>query len=230
MKRRTTTKLALKPVHLKKKIRRIQEAIERTKEKTPPENSRLQNKLDRWMQDIGCIEDSLEKVERELLPKLEKELGLKINNKELLEVAMFQPSTKNIFLELETHYKDSEEAPFAKEEFDHLVNLSEMSKVLALLGDAAISMAVVQYLWSPKVSDVGTLTQERADIVSNEHMADICDRWDLYDHRIHFDPAKPSKEEMDHDKGTLLEAVYGIIQIERGFKGVQEKIGLLFEG
>ena len=140
---------------------------------------------------------------------------------------MFQPSTKNLFLEIKTQYKDSKDSPLKEEEFEHLVNLSEMAKVLALLGDAAISMGVVQHLWSPNVSDVGTLTQRRAEIVSNEHMARICDRLNLYKHRIHFDPGKPSEEEMEHDKGTLLEALYGIIQIEQGFRGVRERISHL---
>lgn len=224
VRRKSPNKLGLKPVHLQKKMVKIQETIEATKAETPPRNIRLFSKLNRWMTDLESIQTSLERIQNDLTPKLEKEIGLKIKNKELLQVAMFQPSTKNIFLEIETHYRDSEEAPLGGDGFVDLVNLSEVAKVLALLGDAAVSMAVVQRLWSPNISDVGTLTQKRAEIVSNEHMAEVCDRWQLYDYRIHFDPGIPSRDEMEHDKGTLLEAVYGIIQIERGFKGVRERI------
>ncbi|MCK5390388.1 MAG: hypothetical protein KAJ36_07850, partial [Candidatus Thorarchaeota archaeon] len=62
---------------------------------------------------------------------------------------------------------------------------------------------------------------------SNEHMANLCDRWGLYKHRIHFDPETPSKGEILHDKGTLVEAIYGIVQMEHGFKQVLKNIGHL---
>jgi ribonuclease-3 len=224
----TPSKLHFKPVHLDKKMKRIQDAVRTTREKTPKKNSRLRGKLSRWARDLEKIQHSLERIDRKLRPNLEKEIGLDIKNRELLQVAMFQPSTKNIFLEMEIHYQDSEESPLGDDGFADLVNLSEMARVLALLGDAAISMAVLERLWSPSVSDVGVLTQKRADIVSNEHMAQLCDKWHLYEHRIHFDPGRPSKDEMEHDKGTLLEAVYGIIQLERGFRGVRERISHLF--
>jgi hypothetical protein len=55
-------------------------------------------------------------------------------------------------------------------------------------------------------------------------MAKLCDAWGLYGFRIHFDPDTPSKSEMNHDKGTLLEAIYGIIYLEKEYKMVLKKV------
>ncbi len=74
---------------------------------------------------------------------------------------------------------------------------------------------------------MGHLTQEKSEIVSNEHMAEVCDRWGLYEHRIHLDSEVPSREEIEHDKGTLVEAIYGIIQMEYGFDRVLDNIKYL---
>jgi ribonuclease-3 len=108
-----------------------------------------------------------------------------------------------------------------------MINLSEMAKVLALVGDAVISSAVLQHLWEPHLGDAGKITQKKAEIVSNNHMAKLCDKWKLYDYRIHFDPETPSKSEMNHDKGTLLEAIYGIIYIEHEYKMIHKQISHL---
>ncbi|MDF1540990.1 MAG: ribonuclease III domain-containing protein, partial [Candidatus Thorarchaeota archaeon] len=87
-----------------------------------------------------------------------------------------------------------------------------------------IDMAVLHLIWKPKASDVGTLTQDRANIVNNQHLSQKCDEWELYENRIHFDPATPSKSEMEHDKGTLVEALYGVLYVELGFSRVRELV------
>jgi dsRNA-specific ribonuclease len=158
---------------------------------------------------------------------LEKILGIKFRNSELFLVAMFQPSTKNLFLELETQYRRSVNDPLGQDGFAEMINLSEMSKVLALIGDAVISSAVLQYLWEPHLGDAGKITQKKAEIVSNNHMAKLCDEWSLYEYRIHFDPGTPGKLEMNHDKGTLLEAIYGIIYIEYKYKMIHRLVSHL---
>lgn len=215
------------PVNIEEKLEQLLRAIERTRSNTPENNTRLLNKINRWRSQIEEIATRIQYIRDELAPDLEKILDLKIRNKEFLLTAMFQPSTKNLFLEIAAEYK-REDDPIGADDFEHLVSLSEAAKVIALLGDAAVSMAVLYHLWQPNVVDVGKLTQSKADIVSNENMANLCDQWGLYEHRIHFDPAVPSKSEIDHDKGTLVEAIYGIIQMEHGFQGVMKTVDHLF--
>lgn len=104
--------------------------------------------------------------------------------------------------------------------------MDEVARVLALIGDAAISLALVQILWQPNISNVGELTIKRAEFASNENLARICDKWDLYDHRIHFDPNKYDTKDVkiNHVKGTIVEALFGVIYIENGLDQVISSI------
>ena len=221
--KKTDRKITWAPVHIEDRIDTLSKTIEITKSQTSANKTRLLGKLERWQEEIQEIDKGIRYTKKKLAPKLEKALGLKIRTKEILLAAMFQPSTKNLFLELETHYRGKKN-PFDDNGFDALLSLSESAKRFALLGDAAISMGVIYHLWQTVDEDVGELTQDKSKLVSNEHMADLCDRWGLYKHRIHFDPTIPSRDEILHDKGTLVEAIYGIVQMEHGFKQVLKNI------
>ncbi|MHA2046220.1 MAG: ribonuclease III domain-containing protein [Candidatus Thorarchaeota archaeon] len=202
--------LSWKPIQLVNRLDTLTKTVQMTRDNTPKTNTRLHHKLDRWEEDIGDIQDSIKRIENELVPRLEKILDIKFRNSELFLVAMFQPND-----------------PLGQDGFAEMINLSEMSKVLALIGDAVISSAVLQHLWEPHLGDAGKITQKKAEIVSNNHMAKLCDEWKLYEYRIHFDPNTPSKSEMNHDKGTLLEAVYGIIYIEYQYKMIHRLVSHL---
>ncbi|MFX1560310.1 MAG: ribonuclease III domain-containing protein [Promethearchaeota archaeon] len=212
--------LSWSPLHIEDRLELLSKTIRNSQIEVPMNNTRLLTKLDRWLQEIETVQKGLRRIREELVPTLEKKLGLSFEHKELFQVAMFQPSTKNLFMELETQYRRSKNSPLDSEEYAELINLSEMAKVLALVGDAVISSAVLQHLWEPHLGDAGKITQRKAEIVSNEHMAKLCDKWGLYEYRIHFDPDTASKSEIDHDKGTLLEAIYGIIYIEHEYKRI----------
>jgi ribonuclease-3 len=211
-------------IGIEKKIQLLMDAITRTEEITPSPNTRLLGKLRRWREDLDYICQSITRIQVSLTPSLEAILDTRFSENEMLVVSMFQPSTKNIFSELETHYLAESTSPLTKAEFRNLIDLSEMGQAIALVGDAAISLAVLHYLWRIKDVDVGDLTQERADLVSNENMARVCDEWNLYDNRIHFEPQTSTKSEMEHNKGTLLEAVFGVIYIDHGLEKVRELI------
>jgi len=223
--KKTEKKLTWKQIDIERKLDTLLETIKRTRHETPENKTRLLGKVDRWEEEIQEINDRIQFIKKTLTPRLERELNLKIKNKEALVTALFQPSTKNLFLEIEAEYR-GEDSPFKDDSFNDLVSLSEIAKRFALLGDAAISMAVIYHLWRMD-KNVGKLTQDKSTIVSNEHMADLCDRWGLYKHRIHFDPEIPSKGEIQHDKGTLVEAIYGIVLMEYGFDHVLKNINHL---
>ncbi|MFW9975564.1 MAG: ribonuclease III domain-containing protein [Candidatus Thorarchaeota archaeon] len=222
--KKTIAVLSWKPIHIEEKLKRLFVRVQKTQRITPVNNTRLLNKIDRWVQDMGYIQDCLKRIRENLVPDLEGLLGVDFSSPELIQVAMFQPSTKNIFSELETQYKGSDDDPLGQDGFGMMTNLSEMAKVLALVGDGVISSAVIQHLWKPHLSNAGEITLRKAEIVSNENMAKLCDEWNLYEYRIHFDPDVPSKSEVEHDKGTLVEAIYGIVYIEHEYKRVVDLV------
>jgi dsRNA-specific ribonuclease len=216
----TIPALSWSPIHIEDRLELLYRTAQTTQRKTPENNTRLLTKLDRWLEEISSIQESLKSIRNELIPELEEILGIVFSHSELVQVAMFQPSTKNLFLELEIQYHRSKNNPLGSDGFAEMINLSEMAKVLALVGDAVISSAVLQHLWKPHLANAGNITQRKAEIVSNENMAKLCDSWNLYEYRIHFDPDVPSKSEIEHDKGTLVEAIYGIIYIEHEYKRI----------
>jgi dsRNA-specific ribonuclease len=208
------------PIHIEDKLDILTRAVHTTQGETANNNTRLLTKFDKWLLELGSIQESLRRIRETLVPYLEKTLETRFEHTELFQMAMFQPSTKNLFLELETQYHGGENPPLDSEGFAEMINLSEMAQVLALIGDAVVSSAVLQHLWKPRAADAGNITQRKAHIVSNENMAKLCDKWGLYNYRIHLDPDTPSKLEENHDKGTLIEAVYGIIYIEHEYRKV----------
>ena len=219
--------LSWEAIGLETTLKDIVTVVRDVEASTPTQNTRMIRKTKKWGQQLSDVIESLVEIRTNLKPQLEKALGVSIKNKELLQVAMFQPSTKNLFNEIQVQLSMDKRSPLDKEDYEVLVSLSEIAQSLALVGDAAISIAVLHHIWQPKATDVGTLTQRRADIVSNEHLAKVCDSWGLYEQRIHFDPASPSKSEMNHDKGTLVEAICGIVYIEHGFNKVKKLIPVL---
>lgn len=224
----TDDELRWDQVEIDEKLRSVLAAVKSSEATTPRQNTRLHAMLERWRRQLESVIAAVSRIHEVLAPKLSSMLGLNLQETELLSIAMFQPSTRNLFLELETHFVN-EDRPLSRNLFLDLESLSDMARVLALVGDAAISMAVLHHLWRPKVADSGSLTQRRAELVSNEHLAWLCDRWGLYDYRIHFDPPSPMKSEINHTKGTLLEAVYGIVYIEQGIDEVRRLIYYLEE-
>ncbi len=221
--------LSWEPIGLQEKLQLLLDAVATTERETPKRNTRTLRKIKRWREQLEEIILALHRIQNDLSVRLQAELEISLNTNELLQVVMFQPSTKNLFSELEIHYASDNQGPLDREAFRVLTSLSEIAKAIALVGDAAISMAVLHHIWQPKATDVGTLTQRRADLVSNEHLAKVCDEWGLYEHRIHFDPEEPSKSEIDHDKGTLTEAIYGIVYIEHSFRKVRDLVPKLMQ-
>jgi hypothetical protein len=213
---------------LKEDLAAMRAKVAQDLKSTPKNNLRTLSKMQRWAQNLDYIIERVTYAEEVLTPRLEGLFSFELNEKGLFTVALFQPSTKNLFLELEIHYCESGEAIAECKILPDLVALSETAKILALLGDAAIDMAILHHIWKPRASDVGSLTETRSGLVSNEHLSLKCDEWGLYENRIHFDPPTPMKSEMEHIKGTLVEALFGVIYIEMGFRRVLEMVKHLF--
>jgi len=94
--------------------------------------------------------------------------------------------------------------------------------VLALIGDAALDLAIVQILWDSSLSKTGELTIKRKNVVSNNNLAIYCDEWGLYSSRLNRLRASSTgvvkTETIEHVKGTLVESVLGVVYQEFGLK------------
>ncbi|MHA1906173.1 MAG: ribonuclease III domain-containing protein [Candidatus Thorarchaeota archaeon] len=214
-------------IDLKKHLHHLIQIIQQDLDTTQANKTRTIDKMKKWIKQLNYIIERVHDIQQNLTPKIERIFGVSFDKPELFTISLFQPSTKNTFLELQAHYCKGNDDRIDCDAMPELISLSAVGEMLALLGDAVFDMAVLHLVWKPRASDVGTLTQDRAEVVSNEHLSLKCDEWGLYENRIHFDPPTPSKSEMEHDKGTLVEALYGVLYVELGFERVRELVGHL---
>lgn len=195
-------------------VRELEHRIDQLPENNTKEKKRISN----WINQINKIDHSIQNIVNYKLVELEKNIKYNFAEPDLVVLSFIQPSVKNLFNELIIYFSKLD----FKFNFEPYLNMDEAAKVLALIGDAAIDLALVQILWEPNISNVGELTEKRSSFASNENLARICDKWNLYDFRIHFDPNKSEikDETINHVKGTIIEALFGVMYIESGLEQI----------
>ncbi|QYZ79323.1 hypothetical protein E2N92_07730 [Methanofollis formosanus] len=192
-----------------------------------PDIHHLRRKREHWINSLDRMIDRVIAVRAEVQPEIEVDLGYAIKNHEMFVIAFFQPSTRNVFSEIAVHFKNGG-CRLSEKKLTEMAALPDAAETLAWIGDAALKIGVLRELWTPEVVDVGRLSERRKAYESNANMARLADRWRLYEHRIHFDPpVQKKKKEVEHIKGTLVEAVLGIVFLQCGLAGVADAAGFL---
>lgn len=183
-----------------------------------PDHLREKKKNANWIDQIKKMNDNIHNIRKSKLVELEGNLNYNFAEPDLIVLSFIQPSIINIFREI---YTDSFKLSLNIDFEPYMIN--EMTNALALFGDAAINMALLMKIpWQPDISNAGWLTIQRARYASNENLARICDKWGLYDFRIHFDPnqSENNVKKLNHAKATIVEAIFGGIYIEAGLDQV----------
>jgi dsRNA-specific ribonuclease len=215
-------KLKWNAVGLEARTVDLQNIIRMEKEKINNPVLREYKKLQLMQDDLSELTNTMQKIKTNLIPYLEKIFHVQFKTPELILFALSRPSIKNLFNEIKI-YLDSRKIKLIKErEFVELAASGEAANVLALVGDAALGLAVVESQWDSSLATIGELTRRRSELVKNENLARICDVWGLYQYRLkpsivaanHM--AKP--ETIIHEKGTLVEAIIGVIYLEFGYE------------
>jgi len=187
-----------------------------------------QKKFDKWIEQLNIILDQISKIDVQVLPKIKKDLGYPFTNRNLVITALIQPSVKKIFTEIKTHFKNESEFILSSKELNLLENCSDTAKSLAWIGDTTIKYTILLKIWKPGIRTVD-LHNQRESFEKNDNLSNLCKTWNLYDNRIHFDPLVPKQKKINKIKGTLVEAVYGVIFIEKGIEGVHEATDLIYQ-
>ena len=136
--------------------------------------------------------------------------------------ALSRPSIRPIFDDLSKHFKNDKNAPLSENELIELASSGDAADVLALLGDAAVDLAIVQLLWDSSLSKTGNLTEKRKEVVSNQNLAKYCDEWGLYTCRLNrfkdITKEEAKQETIIHEKATLVESILGVLYLEFGLE------------
>jgi ribonuclease-3 len=196
----------------------IRNELEGQLESLPDNNIRKRKKLLKLISQIKEMEETIQNLKNNKITEIEENLDHKFTEPNLIVLAFFQPETKTLFTQLKNH-----QFPKEKEfDFDSYLNLDEAAKVLAFIGDSAIGLAMAHILWQPNISSTKELTIKRSEFVSNKNMSKLCDKWNLFDFKLGStkNTKSPNKEKMEHAKGTIIEALFGVLYIECGLEKV----------
>lgn len=191
----------------------IEKALENRLNQLPENNLRERRKITHWIDQIKKINDNINNIKKSKLVELERNINYNFSEPDLVVLSFIQPSIRKMFEELNIYSSKLS----LNVNFEPYLSMDEAAKVLALIGDAAISLALIQILWQPNISNVGELSTKRSEYASNENLARVCDKWGLYGLRIHFGS---DQSENTHSKGTIMEALFGVIYIEAGLNQV----------
>lgn len=211
------------------KMKIIQNELKKRLDVLPDDNLNERKRVSIWLNKINEINEKIEYIFNIKIKDIEKELKYEFQTPELIVISFFQPSGCKLFQELNDYFNNKQIKSILESEFNTFIYLSDAAKVLALIGDAVLDLAIIQILWDPNISKVGDLTIQRSNFVSNENLSKICDKWNLYEHRIHFDQSYPkiSKKKIFSVKGTMMESIFGVIYIESGLDCIISSINVL---
>jgi ribonuclease-3 len=224
-------KLKWNAIGLVKKTRMLKNYIEREKNDVPVDHTKKRATLSGFLVELNHILEQMEKIKKIIIPKLENLFRLTFPTPEMVMFALARPSIRNIFEDLNTHFKDDGDRPLNEEELTELASSGDAAVVLALIGDAALDLAIVQILWDSSLSKTGELTTKRKKVASNKNLAIYCEEWGLYSCRLNRLKANPMDdtkiETLEHVKGTLVESIMGVVYIDFGLKELLRIIPLI---
>lgn len=217
-------KLTWNAIGLERKTQILHDKIKEDQEKLPKDHSRTFRKLQKYLDELNHLLNQMREIQAQLIPSLEEIFRIKFPTPELVMLALSRPSIRNIYSDLKNYFEKESRHPLSLKEYEELGASGEATNVLALIGDAILDLATVEVMWDSSLTTVGDLTLQREEIVSNENLAKVCDKWGLYNYRLSrlYDPsAKDAKEKtIQHEKGTLVGAIFGVIYMEFDLKHV----------
>ncbi len=131
------------------------------------------------------------------LSSLEKNIGIKFNNKDLLQQSMVHRSYLN----------ENPDFPLSDNER------------LEFLGDAVLEMVVTEYLYQNYPNPEGELTNWRASLVNARMLANVADKLKINSHLLlSRGEAKDTGRARQYILANALEALIGSIYLDQGYE------------
>jgi len=214
-------KLKWNAIGLVKKTLLLRDYIQRDKETIPVDHTNKRARHQGFLDELNHLIQQMEKIEKILIPKLEKFFRLEFPTPELIMFALSRPSIRTIFDNLKNFFANDPNRPLNDDELFELASSGDAAEVLALIGDAALDLAIAQLFWDSALSNTGKITNMKKVIASNSNLAKFCDEWNLCGCRLNrfgavsTEDVKPKT--IIHEKGTLVESILGVIYLEFGY-------------
>jgi len=224
---RIVAQLEVKTIEIERNIQLLRDNLKEQRENHQLRKRSL-NKFNRWIQDLEKILNKISDVDLKVIPQIEKNLDIDFSDRNLVLIAMFQPSAATIFSEINKQFPDVRALQISQEDMDYLKNGAKLAQSLAWAGDTAVKYAVLFDIWDSGIS-TEELHNQRKSFEANEHLAQLCNNWKLFDYRIHADPDYRKMKSLNRIKATLIEAIFGVIFIKNDIEGVKKAIQIFRE-
>jgi hypothetical protein len=217
--------IKLEAIEIESSIREIRdEIVSRTKTSELKPTDR--KKFEKWIYNLGGILDQISTIKMTVLPSIKKDLHYSLLNENLILIAMVRPSLKNTFSQISGHFENEPGFKKFQEKLTLLEKCPDTALSFAWAGDTAIKYAILMDIWKPGVTPE-ELHNSRLALETNENFSKLCDRWKLFENRIHCDPQVAKEKTINEIKGSLMEAIFGVILIEKGIDDVEKALPLL---
>ena len=137
------------------------------------------------------------------ISKLEKKIGIRFNNKDMLQQALVHRSYLN------------ENPDFSLEDNERL----------EFLGDAVLEMVITEYLYQNYPNPEGELTNWRAALVNAKMLAEVADRLEVNNYLLlSRGEAKDIGRARQYISANAFEALIGAIFLDQGYEKVSQFI------
>jgi dsRNA-specific ribonuclease len=218
-------KIEFRTIEIEEKIRMLADFSLKISN-SPGFKKKEREKFCRWNCELKRILEQISLFEKDVLPLIEKDLGYPFSDRNLVLTAMMQPSVKNTFSDIKTDFENDTQLPISLLELNLLIAAPDTAESMAWVGDFAIRYAVSLYIWETGLTPE-QLHDRREVLVTDKNLSKLCDQWMLYDYRFYQDSAGPHEKTREKIQGTLTEAIFGVIFVERKIEGVQKAIHLI---
>lgn len=189
-----------------------------------------ENLSPRLKTEIAQIFEKHERIQNFCIEKIKRATDHNFSQKNLFLFIFLYREINGVFKEAHDilHSGSDKKNPLSQTLPD-LMNISEDRLTLAYLGDAALEIGVIPCIWPQpnpeKIPRKGFLHDERGKVIANKPLSQFWDSLKLYDPTI----LPPHPEDNFKNRGSSMEAVFGIIYLEQGQDAVEKSLHSLVE-
>jgi 23S rRNA maturation mini-RNase III len=219
----------LHPIVIEETLNEIKTAVEE-RARALPEERNVRKKLDGWVLDITELQTKATYIQQHIIPQIRRDLQFIFEDPNRILRVMVDGTAKSMFLEMLKEFPETRHPKLRKSIYE-MSKLPDEVESLAYLGNAALLLAAAHHLWTSNTPSKGTLDQMSQQFKDKKYQAQLERKWRLYENTIGFDHKPRSNiDEENHDRSTLVEAVFGLLYIKSGLDAVIKAMPLFLEG
>lgn len=206
-------------------INQIALLIKQLKRDYPNEKERrAYRKITSWDHQLDLILDSIQRIRTVKIREIEQKLNIEFEDPNKIILALFSKNTKNVFDEIKKDYLIMREHSdiLNDEKLTNIINLGELAEGMGTYGDSVLGLVATHIAWEKGLYKKGKITDEKKKLVNNSYLAKICGDLNLDEIKVSSVPESEVglQKTINHNKGTLFEALIWVYYSEKGFNKV----------